>query len=65
MNIIKWFIFVGFLILLLILCKLNVHHSHFNLFVLGLFLLSFVVIFVFWLMGKRHIQILNRDAENS
>jgi hypothetical protein len=52
MGKIRWVIFVAVIILSLIVCKLNVHHSHFNLFMLGLFLLNFVVILVFWLMDK-------------
>jgi hypothetical protein len=53
MGKIRWAIFAAFIILLFTLCKFNVHQSHFNLFILGLFFVLSVIIMVFWLMSKR------------
>ncbi len=49
---IRWSLFAAIMILLITVCKHNVHQKHFNLFILGLFLLISVIIVVFWLMGK-------------
>lgn len=57
----------GVMVLLFIMCKLNVHQRHFNLFILGLFILMAFVIAVFWLSGKReflkHVECIEEKRE--
>ena len=52
MERLRWIIFGTVLILIITVCKLNWHQRHFNFFILGLFLLNYVVIVVFWLTCK-------------
>jgi len=53
MGTFRWIIFAATLILIIVACKLNIHQRHFNFFMLGLFLLNYVVIVVLWLTCKR------------
>ena len=48
METIRWIIFSAALMLIIMMCKLNVHQHYFNFFMLGLFLMSYVVIVLIW-----------------
>ncbi|MBW2149010.1 MAG: hypothetical protein JRG73_14935 [Deltaproteobacteria bacterium] len=52
MGVLRWIILVASFILIIAMCKLNFHQRYFNFFILGLFLLNFVVIVMFWLTCK-------------
>ena len=52
MGTVRWILFAAVLILLVAACRLNWHQKYFNFFVLGLWLLSYVVIVLFWLTCK-------------
>ena len=52
MGTVRWAVSVVFLILLVKACWLNWHHKYFNFFILGLFLLNYGVIVLFWLTCK-------------
>ena len=64
---IRWAIFLAVVILLTTVCRLNVHQRHFNLFISGLLLLTFVVTVVFWLMcrsqGVKDIQSIEENDQ--
>jgi hypothetical protein len=43
------------MILLTVEFKYNLHQRHFNLFILGLFLLTYAAVIFFWLTRKRNL----------
>lgn len=55
MGTIRWIFFVGIMILLTAEFKYNIHQRHFNLFILGLFLLTYAAVIFFWLTRKRNL----------
>jgi fatty acid desaturase len=52
MKKIRWVIFLAAIVLLAAICNYNFYQKHFNLFILGLLLLSIVLVVLFWFTFK-------------